>query len=257
MKPQRDPSEVDPRFEAWLDGLLPPDQARELERAVERSPALRKRVERQRDIDAALRRKFSTAPTPRLVTSDSSTLPASSGLRPWAIAAGVLALLGGAAWVLTRPASTPASERPFVQGPRQMAPVASNCELDVVFASAVQNGFAPMKDVDEHDAWQSRLVASLGQPGCNDKEPTVVLGEYKDPRLALADMMMLRVGEEPVMLVVPRSDQAAGMCVQPYSGLHLHRGCWDGRTVYELSASPESRVLACVRADSVEPAARF
>jgi hypothetical protein len=255
------------RFELWLDGLLPPEAAREFERELERSPELRARAAQQRAIDEALRRRYARGPREAAPIGATPARPpqlAGTGASPWrtwaALAAAALALAGAAAWYAAhREASTPShAQRPIARGDRSFAPVGGPCELDTVFASAVQCGFAPMEDAEDvraqGDAWKARLIASLDQPGCNEEEPTVVIGDWKDPRVSLADMMMLRVGGEPVMLVVPRSDSATGLCVRDHARLHLHRGCLDGRTVYELSESPESRVLACVRADHVEPA---
>ena len=72
-----------------------------------------------------------------------------------------------------------------------------------------------------------------------------------DPRVNVANMVMLRRGENPIMLVVPRCEEEAGMCVAKDSGLYVHRGMRDGRTIYEISPLPGSEVLACVDAESV------
>ena len=67
-----------------------------------------------------------------------------------------------------------------------------------------------------------------------------------------SDILMLRSGAVPVMLVVADQENDSGICLTTHSSLNLFSGCWRGQRIYELSSLGESRVLSCVQAQDLE-----
>jgi hypothetical protein len=254
------------KLEAWLDGLASPDEAREIEARVAGSSRLQGEVEVFRRIEAALARQFSAPAAATAALGQGSTFGAQdahlsrgSAFASRRRAAGWLGLAAAAAglaavgfWGLRDSAWWQSTPVPSA------TPLAAKetCELDRVFCDALAENFQPKDGCRITSEWDSRLLASLGSPTCNT-DSMVVLGEWRDPRLNHSDIVMLRVGQEPVMLLVPKGEQAAEansrLCLSQGSLLHLHRGEWEGRELYELSKLTESRVLECVQAADVRP----
>jgi len=147
----------------------------------------------------------------------------------------------------------PGASSPSVAAVPVAALTAGDCRLDDIFTRALAGDFEPHSSCELSDA---ELLASLGSPTCEGPDELVVLGEWSDGRIAAEDIVMLRLGADPVMLLVPSEDDDSEICLTSSSPLHLFRGCWRGRPIYELSALDESRVLSCVQALDVE-SARF
>ena len=248
-----EPSELD----LWLDGRLSPERARDFERRMQRSPELAREVRQAQEIEKALARRFhAPVPTPVLpapgVTGVTAAAPSphASGMassRPaWlSWAAGFLIAFGAGIWfavqLLPKRSSPP-------HGALSLA--AQECSLDEIFANAAAGDFAPQAALELSDP---ELLSTLGSPTCADSGELVVVGEWSDARMGESDLVMLRSGAEPVMLVVPSQDSdTADLCVTSQSSLSLFSGCWRGRRIYELSFLGESRVLNCVQALDVE-----
>lgn len=255
-------------YDLWFDGLLDPNRAHAESQRVHGDAAGRARFEVDLAIEASLRRSFGAATSARGPRRGPiGVLPATRTL-PWmryAIAAGVLALLGAGLWVALAPTrSEPGAKRLAVTPgaiPRSRVtpqlvsngahPRTADIALGDVFLDALALEFQPRLDCQTKDRWDAELFAQLETAPCNQEQGVVVLGEWLDPRVSAANMVMLRRGENPIMLIVPSCGQETEMCVAKDSGLYVHRGVRDGRLIYEVSPIPDSEVLDCVDAQGV------
>jgi hypothetical protein len=209
-------------------------------------------------IDAALARRFAAPDAAHLgalrSAAGASVVPVRAGTRArWlTYAAGLALAFGAGAWFAGQ-GEQPGAELPPAPAPPVAALTVSDCRLDDLFTRALAGDFEPHSSCELSDA---ELQASLDSPACEGTDELVVVGEWSDARFAADDIVMLRLGAEPVMLVLPSRDDDSKICLTSQSPLHLFRGCWRGRPIYELSALDESRVLSCVQALDVE-SARF
>ncbi|HTF88586.1 MAG TPA: hypothetical protein VK843_09255 [Planctomycetota bacterium] len=277
IPPANDPRETpnSSAYEKWFDGLLDDAHSRRIAEVVQRDPAQRARFEADLATEASLRRSFGATPAARRGPVALKPLePVAVRSLPWdryALAASALVVLAaGAVVALKLASSTPEPQGPPVAHVRpspaslpgsvtlpvktQLAavrPHTNEFSLGEVFLDALAFEFQPQVGCQTKDPWDARLFAQLANAPCNQEQGVVVLGEWRDPRVNVANMVMLRRGENPIMLVVPSCELDTDMCVPTDSGLYVHRGVRDGRTIYEISPVPGSEVLSCVDAQAV------
>jgi hypothetical protein len=269
----QDGFDADAQYELWYDGLLEGAAAERMRRLVGSDERLRARHAADLAIDAGLRRSFGA---PQVAGARAfATAQGGHGRVPWAsyaTAASVLALFGATLAVTLAPhGARPETSAPLARNQRPVlsvpkSPIAHSfaatpvnnavrsmrsSALGDVFLDALALEFQPRLGCQMLDAWEAELYTQLAAAPCSLDEDVVVLGEWLDPRLDVASMVMLRRGENPIMLVVPRCEVETDLCVSKDSGLYLHRGTRDGRTIYELSPAPGSEILSCVQAQSV------
>ena len=241
---EHDPSQLD----LWLDGGMDAARAQEFERGLAQSPELASEARRAREIEAALARRFA-APALAIDVPVPPVLPARVGSRAgWlASAAGLLIAFGAGFWFAAK------NRQPGEEEPRTLSaltpPTVADCPLDDIFVAAAAGDFEPLSPGELTDA---ELLGSLDSPTCEGSDELVVVGEWSNALFDGSDIVMLRAGAEPVLLLLPAEDDDSEVCLTSQSPLHLFRGCWRGRPIYELSALEESRVLSCVQALDVE-----
>lgn len=261
------------QYELWYDGQLQGAAAEQFRARVQADPVLRARHATDLAIDASLRRSFGAPASAR----PKPLAPAGVSRVPWAqyaTAASVLALFGAAIAVTLVPHRDGLGDRDSglavapplpaasvsTKAPAQLTRVATfdtparsvrSSALSDVFLDALAWEFQPRAGCQMQDAWDAELYTQLASAPCNQEEGVVVLGEWVDSRLDVANMVMLRRGENPIMLLVPRCEAETELCLPKDSGLYLHRGTRDGRTIYEVSPVPGSEILGCVQAQSV------
>lgn len=263
-------------YEQWFDGLLGADEAAAMAQRVAQDPALAAQHRADLEIEASLRRSFGGGRSagPRLWGFAPSAAPEASRFlaRRRTAAAAALLVIGATAWLATRdqapiqgplpgvgqgrsPVLAGGQRPPFpahgVPATGRPTPVSSQCTLGDVFLDALAVEFQPLLGCKLQDDWNRDLLARLETAPCNRDEGVVVLGEWADPRVDVANMVLLRRGENPIMLVVPNCELEADLCVAKNSGLYVHRGLREGRPIYEVSPLPRSAVLACVDATQV------
>ncbi|MEO6711660.1 MAG: hypothetical protein ABI054_00845 [Planctomycetota bacterium] len=277
LPPGNDPRETSnsSAYERWFDGLLDETHSRRISEVVQRDPAQRARFEADLATEASLRRSFGATPAARRGPVGPQPLePVAVRSLPWdryALTASALIVVAAAAVVALKLASsTPETQRGPVArsepNPAGLAgpvvvpvktqtvaarPRTAEFSLGEVFLDALAFEFQPQLGCQTKDPWDARLFAQLATAPCNQEQGVVVLGEWRDPRVNVANMVMLRRGENPIMLVVPSCELDTDMCVPTDSGLYVHRGVRDGRTIYEISPVPGSEVLSCVDAQAV------
>jgi hypothetical protein len=252
------------RYDLWFDGLLEGEEARAVQEHVAADPRRRAQYEADRDIEASLQRTFgeqrAARPRPGPVASLAPLASTGAAWPRYAAAAGVLLAAGIAFEFLGTPND---GQAPLASGPKSPAttfaiPVSfptdskpRQCALGDVFLDALAVEFQPLLGCKVQDEWNAELLAQLETAPCNREEGVVVLGEWVDPRVDVANMVLLRRGENPIMLVVPNCEHETDLCVPKDSGLFVHRGVRNGRPIYEVSPLPGSEVLACVDARDV------
>lgn len=249
-------------YQLWIDGQLSPEEARAAAAAVASDPDWSARHAQDLAISASLRRSFAPiARAPRVLHA----LPRGGASRPWlrhAAAAGLLAAFAVSAVAVWRsgPRAPTGADELALQGrvpqDRELAaagrePDRVAMEIGDVYLDALAGNFQPLIDCRMQSAWDADLFAQLARTPCNREAALQVLGEWVDPRLAVDNLVMLRRGDDPILLVVPPCDLRADFRVPEDSGYFVHRGVRDGREIFEISPAPSSQVLTCVDADSV------
>ncbi len=258
-------------YDLWFDGLLDDTASRRERASIAANPAQRARFEADRAIESSLRRSFGAkAPVRPLLVGPALSAPPVRRNATWpryAAAAGLFVLAGAALAIgLSRRNATgqgpqlevSTGNRPITPQVTPVAnvrpaaaPSATQYSPGEVFLDALALDFQPLLGCQIQDRWDAELFAQLADAPCNRDQSVVVLGEWIDPRLDVANVLMLRRGENPIMLVVPRCEQNTELCVTKDSGLYVHRGMRDGRAIFEISPLPGSEILGCVDAQDV------
>ncbi len=93
------------QLDGWLDGQLDPDHAAEFERRLAAEPELRAEADRQRAVDATLRRAFEPPAAIAGPAASPAPLagPGSGRHGPWFVAAAAAALVGVGLWAALGP----------------------------------------------------------------------------------------------------------------------------------------------------------
>ncbi len=255
-------------YDLWFDGLLDDAASRRERASIATDPAQRARFDADRAIESSLRRGFGAkAPMRPVLVGPALSAPFSRATAAWpryAAAAGLIVLAGAAVviafnrredtgegprLVATRPLTEQVTPLANARPPALLA--ATQYSPGEVFLDALALDFQPLLGCQIQDRWDAELFAQLAEAPCNRDQSVVVLGEWIDPRLDVANVLMLRRGENPIMLVVPRCEQDTELCVPKDSGLFVHRGMRDGRAIFEISPLPGSEILGCVDAQDV------
>lgn len=258
-------------YDRWFDGLLDEAASRRERASVAADPLQRARFEADRAIESSLRRSFgASAPVRPLLVEPAHPAPlrGAKGSWPRYAAAAVLLVVGGALLAIVferrepKTGGSPLTAASIGTLPSlPLTPVANSLppkplgatqfSPGEVFLDALALEFQPLLGCQVQDRWDAELFAQLADAPCNRDQSVVLLGEWIDPRLDVANVLMLRRGENPIMLVVPRCEQETELCVPKDSGLYIHRGMRDGRAIYEISPVPGSEILGCVDAQDV------
>ena len=160
-----DQPQPDTRLDAYLDGVMTPDQCAEFEREIESDDDLRRQIKIQKEIDQAFRRLFqppSAKEVPVVITdlreSEPYTLPPTTK-RDWgavprrlAVAAALVAgVFGGwLTWNALQPSSV---SNPY--GPWR--------SIEVVYADSVANDMEPEWTCDTESEFADSIRSHFGQ----------------------------------------------------------------------------------------------
>lgn len=238
-------------LDRYLDGLLTELELRAFEAELSRNPALMAQVDRQRTIDAALKREFTPPPAgtqfaPTRATAPTLRFPTGPKAQRWrlGIAAAVLLALGGL-WIYLQ--NTVYRERPQIAA------------INVVYNHLVGSGYTPewvCKDDREfaesvdNRLGQPLLVAS-GLPGIEilgwayattaDGQPKQGYGGT--PISENTMILMTRVDGREVLVLVDRLKADRSPEIAPESTLRIHRREVGKLVLYEISPFDQARVI--------------
>ena len=263
-----DPDRPEPveRVEAYLDGLLSGADRAAFARDAALDPALQAEVDRQRLIDASLKRLFSPPAGAETIARFSGTSsPGANGVAPlklasaaapprkrkpiraWPIAAAIMIGLTISWWLSGRnPAQDPNDYEdpgPVVGGPSQRA-------LVDVYNEQVKAGFKPDWECRDRPRFVRTLEHRFGVPLVAEAPAGVsVWGlSYRTALSRSSVLLLARVDRENIIVFADRRTSSPDPPEPPpASGLHLHKREIRNVVLYELSRGTRPRILPLFR----------
>ena len=244
-----DRTDTGTRLDAYLDGVMTPDQCAEFQREIESDDDLRKQIEIQKEIDQAFRRLFQVPSAKRvpivntdLRESEPYTLPPTTKRdwgavpRRWAAAAAIVAgVFGGwLMWNALRPAGV---SNPY--GPWR--------SIEVVYADAVANNMEPEWTCDNELEFADSIRDHFGQAAVFSFElpdGMAALGlAYCNSISRRTVYLLAEVNDEPVIVFIDRVERDSGPTVDETSGLNLFSRRLGLLVLYELSPLEKPALL--------------
>jgi hypothetical protein len=236
---------------AYCDGRLSGAERTHFEARLEREPLLRAEFERQRSIDASLRRLFVAPAAPvleRLRASGQSFKLTRSRL-PWralATAAALALIVGGGWWQWRRmiqpPPGPPPKQTIFANYQSEVSSgfhVAGKCWGDKEFAFVFYDKLA--------------IAMTVTAPAAG----VDLLGiDYSNTLSQQTVMLMAKVNGAPVIAYVDRIERDTGAATQPAGcapGVNLYRRAVEGVVIYEVSTLDRPHLLELVRRIEMTP----
>ena len=249
------------RLDAYLDGVMAPDECAEFQREIDSDDDLRAQVELQKEIDQAFGRLFqppSAERVPVVITdlrqSEPYTLPTTTK-RDWgavprrlAVAAALVAgVFGGwLTWNALQPSSVSNSYGPWRS-------------IEVVYADSVANGMKPEWTCDSEPEFADSIrnhfgyaavipfelpdgMAALGLAYCNSISRRTVC-------------FLAEVNDEPVIVFIDRVETDSGQTIEESSGLNLFSRRIGRLVLYELSPLEKPALLELFYDPDADPTA--
>lgn len=246
------------QVDAYMDGVLSPDEKRVFEARLERESQLRAEVELSRQVDASLRRTFSSpavderwlrgllaqqqaelvpAAEPQLsaMASESAT---TGGSRRWLVAAAAVLICAVAwSWVILRQFHQPERE-----------PLYAGVPMSELYQQKVATGFQPKWVCEDDQEFADTFQKRQGLPLRLAPMPagTQMAGLDYLPALTLHTTAMLAtVDGRPVIVFVERAERVVKPPQEPPadSGLHLFRRRLADLVLYEVTPRDAPSVM--------------
>ncbi len=250
------------QLDAYLDGVMTPDECAEFQRQIDSDDDLRKQIEIQKEIDQAFGRLFkppSAERVPDVITdlreSEPYTLPPTTK-RDWgavprrlAVAAALVAgVFGGwLTWNALQPSSL---SKPY--GPWR--------SIEMVYNDSVANGMKPEWTCDNELEFAVSIRNHFGQAAVIPFElpdGTAALGlAYCNSISRRTVYLLAEVNGEPVIVFIDRVEADQGPTVDESSGLNLFKRRIGRLVLYELSPLEKPALLELFYdpdADSTSP----
>jgi len=252
-------------FEAYADGLLGDEEREAFEQELMRDPTFRAEWERQQQIDASLRRMFSP-PAERdvrqrvaqVLADESASDIGSAGageIGPasrrqlaamlsrggrWAVAAGLLLVLGVMVYLTWRSVQPPAAPH-WPEGYGQIA----HGDMETVYAQAVASGFQPGWECPP-PLFRATMASRLGQPlemGAFPEDIHALGIAYTDSLSNATIALLAYVHQQPVMVFIDRAESAPDQPPTIGAGLHIYRKVIGELVLFEISPLDQPRVI--------------
>ncbi len=249
------------RLDAYLDGVMTPDQSAEFQREIESDDDLRRQIEIQKEIDRAFRRLFRPPSAKRvpvvntdLRESEPYRLPPTTK-RDWgavprrlAVAAALVAgVFGGwLTWNALQPSSV---SNPY--GPWR--------SIEVVYADSVANGMKPEWTCDNELEFAVSIRNHFGQAAVFSFElpdGMAALGlAYCNSISRRTVCLLAEVNDEPVIVFIDRVETDSGQTIEESSGLNLFSRRIGRLVLYELSPLEKPALLELFYDPDADPTA--
>ncbi len=240
----------DTRLDAYLDGVMTPDEHAAYQREIESDETLHDQVELQQDIDQSLRRLLAppsadrfTAGIAEVRQSKSHKLPTPAtkrdgGAVPRRLAAAAAVVAGVFGGWLTWNALQPSSvSNPY--GPWR--------SIEVVYADSVANDMEPEWTCDTESEFADSIRSHFGQAAVFSFElpdGMAALGlAYCNSISRRTVYLLAEVNDEPVIVFIDRVEADPGQTVDESSGLNLFNRRLGLLVLYELSPLEEPTLL--------------
>lgn len=240
------------RVARYLDGVLPPEERAEFERALAASDELKRELELQRGLDDSIRRAIpytprqirfdlpSTAPDLRLAGTEPETVASrpvreSRGIparwRWYAAAAALLLVAATAINLLVR-------ERVPLIPP------------DQVYTRLVSGGFRPEFVCTTEEEFAKAVRDRFGQALVSRAAESIALigwaynDQYQGRLIGFRTLvLMARVEGDPVIVLMDHADQDRSLSVPDHLGLRLFRRRVGGLVCYEVTPRLQPEIL--------------
>lgn len=232
-------------LDLYLDGEMTDAERAEFERRLSEDAALRARVERERELEAGLRRAFAPPAGIGVMSDAASASPARRSRPPsaprvppavrFAAAAVILLALGVAAYLVNRPAPMPKTD------------------LAALYRTVVKGGFTPQFVCTTDAEFEKTIRDRFGEPMLVAASADVQLvgwaygPNYNAITLSANTLVLLARAEGRETLVfIDRARDAGAPTFDASSGLRLFRGEVGGLVLYEVT--PLERAVIIPRA---------
>lgn len=233
------------RLDRYLDDALSGPELAAFEAQAAAEPGLRTEIDRQRRIDASLRRSF--APVAAAVPQPAPARRSADVLVRirWVVAAAAVIAIGTAlAWPTLFPSRSGSSTPTIVGKPRLSAPDASYEEI-------VAQGFQPYT-VCENDAQFADYTGTRFDQRLHVKNPEgiQVVGWVYEQRVLSTSTLSLLVkdGADKIVVFLDRKGEDRQLAIAPDSKLHLFRAEVGNVVMYEVTPRDSASVLPRIAA---------
>lgn len=247
------PAQLDEQLDLFLDGQLQGEPLAAFQRALDGDASLRERVERQRAINASLRRTFRPAGAsigPELgerLKALGANVPAMGDppapikvdfggrwrIAKFAAAAIVLITLSIAAWQMNKPTGG-----------------LPRTDLAEIYQKAVDNGFKPAFVCTTDHEFAKTIADRFGQPMLVAAAPNIELigwaygPNYKALTLSRDTLVLLaKVDSKPTLVFIDRKDKAMSPRFERAGDLSMHKKELGDLIMYEVIPGPKSGIV--------------
>lgn len=241
-------SQFDTQLDAYVDGVMAPQERADFERRLETDESLRREVERQQDIDDSLRRMFAPPGVQRAAvmlnddaapstaaTRSTSTRRSIPWLRKLAVAASIGAGIVGS-WLIWD-----------VLGPQGRGGYGPWRDFETVYAQAVTNGMEPdwicETEQEFADSFRNRYGQAAVIPFDLPDGMEAIGLAYCNSISRRTICLYAQVNDQPVIVFADRVETDGGQSVDSESGLNLFHRRLGRLTLYEITPLPAPVLL--------------
>jgi hypothetical protein len=247
------PHDLDVRIDRRLAGEMAEIERAAFDRAVESDDRLGEAWRMSHAIDESIRRSFAASIPPdalervRATAAGASapdlnherTVVATLWRRPWAAAAALAVLLGGA-WMILN--TLTGSNQGYVAGPWRT--------LQQAYDDAVTRGFQPLWRCENDAEFQAAFFEQFGQPlSLGDASgPFAAVGlNYSHTLTPRTSCVLFQINDSPVLVFVDRLERDRAVGNEVRDPLFLHRREIGTLVLYEVSPFQEAAALPMFR----------
>ncbi|MAE60452.1 MAG: hypothetical protein CMJ49_03745 [Planctomycetaceae bacterium] len=247
------PEHHDDLLERYLDELLDDDQRARFEQRLAQEPELRRAVEQQQQINAAIKRLHAApdhAPTLEQIQPASPAAPPRRRAAPWvklAVAAALLLVISATFVVY--------EAREMIWPPPPFSPPPTPT-FQQIYADTLQE-FEPdwvcENEAQFADSFDNRAGYPLAMLETTDAFTPLGISRRRTPLSPMTLLLLGRADGREIIVFATRLRYDKPTTLPPDSALHLFRKAIDDAVFYELSPLDAPRVLPLLRRTTLTP----
>ncbi|MCC6424338.1 MAG: hypothetical protein IT447_12745 [Phycisphaerales bacterium] len=239
-----DPKHPDEMLEAYLDGLLPPDQHAQMEARIANDPELKAQCELQTILNTSLAQQFAPPSPPTALGIPRPNHPAKSWPRVVAIAAIVILGVGVGIWALND-YLTPKPPNPYAGGTYNIHRPPTTFVDE--YHALVQGGFKPDWVCQTQEQFVQTFQSNLGQGLIFETNSSAVRMVGLSYANVLSEQTIIFLGianDTPALVFVDRLQNDRPQTLPERTGLHLFRAQIGELVLYELTPLDKPTLLS-------------